>query len=377
MKILHTIPGLDISSGGPTTCTYNLLKGLRANQVEADVLTFKSKNERAKIIGNDSFIKLVEDDSIAPLLFSTNFNQFLSNHQDYDLYHANALWTLPSHMTVKAAQRNNKPVVLAPHGMLYPQALKVSKWKKEIIYRLFQKSDLQNVDCLQATCMDEVNHIRNLNIKTPVAIIPNCLHLNAESRLCRKPNNIRRFGFVGRLHPIKNIHLLLECWYNLKSYTDNCELIIVGNGDKEYELQLKRYVTEKKLNNVTFSGFIEQEQLKDIIPQFDYLILPSKSENFGMVVPEALINNVPVLASKGTPWEELRTFQCGWWYNQDDLSDTLIEAIQLPESERIAMGKRGKSLVCEKYSMEEVSLKMKQLYSWILTKENKPSFVIE
>lgn len=377
MKILHTIPGLDISSGGPTTCTYNLLKGLRANQVEADVLTFKSKNERAKIIGNDSFIKLVEDDSIAPLLYSTNFNQFLSNHQDYDLYHANALWTLPSHMTVKAAQRNNKPVVLAPHGMLYPQALKVSKWKKEIIYRLFQKSDLQNVDCLQATCMDEVNHIRNLNIKTPVAIIPNCLHLNAESRLCRKPNNIRRFGFVGRLHPIKNIHLLLECWYNLKSYTDNCELIIVGNGDKEYELQLKRYVTEKRLNNVIFSGFIEQEQLKDIIPQFDYLILPSKSENFGMVVPEALINNVPVLASKGTPWEELRTFQCGWWYNQDDLSDTLIEAIQLPESERIAMGKRGKSLVCEKYSMEEVSLKMKQLYSWILTKENKPSFVIE
>ena len=377
MKILHTIPGLDVSSGGPTTCTYNLLKGLRANQVEADVLTFKSKNEKAKIIGNDSFIKLVEDDAIAPLLFSQNFNQYLKCNQDYDLYHANALWTLPSHMTIKTAQRYNKPVVLAPHGMLYPQALQVSKWKKDLIYRIFQKSDLQKVDCLQATCMEEVKHIRSLNIQTPVAIIPNCLNLNLDCTQRLTKNNKRRFGFIGRLHPIKNIHHLLACWKNIESYTKESELIIIGNGDTDYEIQLKKYVIDHKLNNITFTGFIEQDLLKQLVPQFDYLVLPSKSENFGMVVPEALSQGVPVLASKGTPWEELNTHQCGWWFNQNELTDTLIKAIQLPESNRVEMGKRGMRLVKDKYSMKEVSLQMKQLYSWILTKENKPGFVIE
>lgn len=377
MKILHTIPGLDVSSGGPTTCTYNLLKGLRANKVEADVLTFKSKQENAKMIGNDSFIKLVDDDAIAPLLFSKNFNNYLINNQEYDLYHANALWTLPSHMTIKTAHRNNKPVVLAPHGMLYPQALQVSKWKKELIYRIFQKSDLLKATCLQATCMEEVKHIRSLNIQTPVAIIPNCLNLNTNSKPRLIQNNTRRFGFIGRLHPIKNIHHLLECWKNLKAYTDDSELIIIGGGDTEYEIELKRYVIDHKMNNITFTGFIEQELLKELIPQFDYLVLPSKSENFGMVVPEALINGVPVLASKGTPWEELNTHQCGWWYNQDELSDVLIQAIQLSESNRIEMGRRGRKLVKEKYSMDIVSLQMKQLYHWILTKGNKPAFVVE
>ena len=134
---------------------------------------------------------------------------------------------------------------------------------------------------------------------------------------------------------------------------------------------------EHKLNNITYTGFIEQDLLKQLVPQFDYLVLQSKSENFGMVVPEALSQGVPVLASKGTPWEELNTHQCGWWFNQNELADTLIKAIQLPESNRVEMGKRGMRLVKDKYSMKEVSLQMKQLYSWILTKENKPGFVIE
>ena len=377
MKVLHTIPGLSISSGGPTTCTYNLLRGLRKHQVEADVLAFKSKNEKYKVIGFDSFIKLIDNDAIAPLLFSQNFNQYLKENNDYDLYHANALWTLPSHNTIKIAQKNNKPVVLAPHVMLYPQALKVSKWKKDLIYHLFQKSDLQKADCLQATCLEEVQHIRRLNIDTPVAIIPNCLNLNINTEPRSTCNKRRLFGFVGRLHPIKNIHILLKAWNQLKSYTKDAELYIVGSGDEEYEKQLKSYVKTNQLSNVTFTGFVEQNRLKDLIPLFDYLVLPSKSENFGMVVPEALIHGVPVLASKGTPWEELNTYNCGWWFDVPELADSLIQAIQLAETDRVEMGRRGHDLVSEKYSMKEVSLKMKQLYSWILTKENKPTFVIE
>ena len=50
MKILHTISGLNISSGGPTSCTYNLIKGLRDEGIEADILTLMPRDDSDKII---------------------------------------------------------------------------------------------------------------------------------------------------------------------------------------------------------------------------------------------------------------------------------------------------------------------------------------
>ena len=50
MKILHTISGLNISSGGPTSCTYNLIKGLRDEGIEADILTLMPRVRSLQMI---------------------------------------------------------------------------------------------------------------------------------------------------------------------------------------------------------------------------------------------------------------------------------------------------------------------------------------
>jgi glycosyltransferase involved in cell wall biosynthesis len=109
------------------------------------------------------------------------------------------------------------------------------------------------------------------------------------------------------------------------------------------------------------------------------LVVPSDFENFGMIIPEALIQGIPVIASKGAPWEELNTHHCGWWVDNDvdTLAATIDKAIHLPENDRIEMGKRGQKLVKNNYSVEVVSKKMIQLYNWILTGGEKPEFVYE
>jgi glycosyltransferase involved in cell wall biosynthesis len=96
-----------------------------------------------------------------------------------------------------------------------------------------------------------------------------------------------------------------------------------------------------------------------------------------MVVPEALLREIPVIASKGTPWEELNTHHCGWWVDMgvEPLRVALEEALSLPESKRLEMGKIGRNLVEEKYSIEAVAEKMIQLYKWILKEGEKPEFV--
>ena len=379
MKILHTISGLNISSGGPTSCTYNLIKGLRDEGIEADTLTLMPRDDSDKIIAGDSFIKALPNDARTPLVYSSNFRRYLSSHIGYDLYHANGLWTCPTHFTAEIAKKQNKPCVIAPHGMLYPQALQVSAWKKKIVSTVFQRKDLETASCLQATCMAELEHIRAFGLNNPVAVIPNGLVIDDSLEIRKTSNSVRRFAFVGRLNRIKNVDLLLSAWSKLGDKTRNCELLIIGDGDTAYKKELEEFATANKLNNVRFLGFIMGKDLQKLVHSIDFQILPSKSENFGMVVPEALIQGVPVIASKGTPWSDLETFDCGWWVDNDidTLISTLLIAINLSEQDRLGMGERGRTLVLRHYSIKSVSLRMKQLYEWLVYKNIKPEYVYE
>lgn len=379
MKILHTISGLNISSGGPTSCTYNLIKGLRDEGIEADILTLMPRDDSDKIIADDSFIKALPNDARTPLVYSVNFRRYLSSHIGYDLYHANGLWTCPTHFTAEIAKKQNKPCVIAPHGMLYPQALQVSAWKKKIVSTVFQRKDLETASCLQATCMAELEHIRAFGLNNPVAVIPNGLVIDDSLEIRKTSNSVRRFAFVGRLNRIKNVDLLLSAWSKLGDKTRNCELLIIGDGDTAYKKELEEFATANKLNNVRFLGFIMGKDLQKLVHSIDFQILPSKSENFGMVVPEALIQGIPVIASKGTPWSDLETFDCGWWVDNDidTLISTLLIAINLSEQDRLGMGERGRTLVLRHYSIKSVSLRMKQLYEWLVYKNIKPEYVYE
>lgn len=379
MKILHTISGLNISSGGPTSCTYNLIKGLRDEGIEADILTLMPRDDSDKIIADDSFIKALPNDARTPLVYSSNFRRYLSSHIGYNLYHANGLWTCPTHFTAEIAKKQNKPCVIAPHGMLYPQALQVSAWKKKIVSTVFQRKDLETASCLQATCMAELEHIRAFGLNNPVAVIPNGLVIDDSLEIRKTSNSVRRFAFVGRLNRIKNVDLLLSAWSKLGDKTRNCELLIIGDGDTAYKKELEEFATANKLNNVRFLGFIMGKDLQKLVHSIDFQILPSKSENFGMVVPEALIQGIPVIASKGTPWSDLETFDCGWWVDNDidTLISTLLIAINLSEQDRLGMGERGRTLVLRHYSIKSVSLRMKQLYEWLVYKNIKPEYVYE
>ena len=107
------------------------------------------------------------------------------------------------------------------------------------------------------------------------------------------------------------------------------------------------------------------------------MVVPSDFENFGNIVTEALVRGIPVIASKGMPWQELDEFLCGWWIDNDQetINHTLHNAINLPELERLQMGIKGKQLIKEKYAVDKLGEKMKQLYEWVLYGGTQPDFV--
>ncbi|WP_204343862.1 glycosyltransferase [Psychroserpens algicola] len=378
MKVLQVISGMSLKSGGPTTCTYNLLKGLQDTSMAVDLLTFDAV-ENDKIISREAFMKILPPPKKPRFSYSKALKLWLEEHNDYDLYHTNALWQYPAHAAAVFAQKHNKPYIISPHGMLYPEGLNTSKWFKKVALLLFQKKDLKKATAFHATSHREMKYLRAFGLQQPIAVIPNAIDVNTiQTASTHKKSDPIKIGFLGRLAPIKNLEVLFEAWHASEALTRQAELVIIGDGEEHYMEHLRTVITKKNIENITFTGFLSGEAQEKVMQQLSYLILPSKSENFGMVVPEALARQIPVIASKGTPWEELKTHSCGWWIDNDleTLSTTINEALRLDETQRLEMGKNGRALVEEKYSVDAVSAMMYEFYQWLLSNtETQPSFV--
>ena len=382
MKVLQTIPGFGASCGGPTTCTYDLLTAIHALGGDVDLLTTHTED----LVGHgEEWIKALPNDRVTPYGYSSNVSKFLAKSA-YDLYHTNGLWMHCNHATCAAARKKGKPYVVSTHGMLYPDALRRSYWKKWPLLKLCFNKDIHSAACLHATCVPEMEHARTFGYKGPVAVIPNPANLPdyLQEVASQKPafmgcSRPRKLGFLGRLHPIKKVENLLYGVAKLPQGLD-CELVVMGKGDDGYEQFLRKEAERLGLKGrVTLSGFVSGREKYEQLAQLSCLFVPSDFENFGMIVTEALSVGTPVMASLGTPWEELNTCGCGWWIERtpENISEVMRQVLEMPLEELLAMGERGKALVQEKYTAPMVAARMERLYKWLLGGGIKPDFVYE
>ena len=356
MKILETITDLNLSSGGAVTATLNSYGLLRESGINIDMVTLLPySNDDAYLGGGYNAITALPFDGKTQFVYSKNLKRFLEQHKGYDIYHANGIWTYPTYKTICTARKQDKPCVVTIHGMLNRDALKMTSYKKQLFLKLFQKRDLQNVTYIHATSNYEAECIRELGITTPIVVIPNGV-VDCGLRHSYSEDGIIRFGFVGRTDPVKNIDVLLEAWLKLRDKTKCCSLSIIGGGnDADYSKKLHTFVSEHNMTNVMFTGLLPKEEALQEMSKLDYLILPSRSENFGMVIPEALNMGIPCIATKGTPWEELNSRNCGWWIdgNKESIADAIKCAINTSSNEYKLMANNAINLVKEKYSINK------------------------
>lgn len=381
MKILQTISGFGAHSGGTSTCTYDLISALHAERGMVDLLTLSSKDPTDRLMGmGEEWIHALPNDAITPFGYSANMKRWMEEKMgEYDILHANGLWMYANHITCAMARKYGKPYVITPHGMLYPAALRRSYWKKWPFLKLFFHKDIMHASCLHATCKQEMEHIREFGYRGPVAIIPNPMVLPAPPSAKRSPKVKKAFGFLGRLHPIKKVENLFYGVELLKERQQECELWIMGGGLPEYEAFLKAEVERLGLRNVRFLGFVSGQEKYEKLAQLSTLFVPSDFENFGMIVTEALSVGTPVMASLGTPWEELNNQHCGWWCDRtpENIAQVMRQVLDLSAQELDAMGERGKAMAKANFAAEEVARKVMQLYSWLLDGGQTPAFVYE
>lgn len=306
----------------------------------------------------------------------------------YDILHQHGIWMANSRVTNRWRATFKRPTVVAPHGTLKAYALRRSAWKKRLAALTYEIKNLRAASCLHATSSAEATSLRQYGLDHPIAIIPdgipetwiqgqgNCDRFRSRFSI---PSNRRLLLFLSRIHPIKGLPLLFEAMVSIPRQLTDWQLVVAGPDEVGHRRELDLLLEKLEIGNwAQFVGPLFESDKRDAFAAADLFVLPTHSENFGIVVAEALGAGVPVLTTRGAPWEELQTYRCGWWVevNTEAIRAALLDAIQRPKEELKAMGQRGRALVAEHYTWPLVAQKSLMLYQWLLGRAERPDFVI-
>lgn len=384
MKLLQTIASMNATGGGTSSCTYQLFNALYNLDPEVRLLSMAPKSSGTEVLGDGSqWLVNLPYDYRTPLGISRNIRNYLKN-SDAEIFHTNGMWLDINHATCAIARSKGKPYLITPHGMMYEETLRRSWWKKRPLEALWYKRDIRDTSCIHVTCMEEMRHIRNYGYKGPVAVIGNPIEvpsyideINLRTESNPLPDNTYTIGFLGRLHPRKQVELILQ-GLSLHPDAKRIKVVIIGDGDAAYKEFLHKEVDRLGLaGQVEFKGFINGREKFELLSRLSALFVPSDMENFGMIIPEALLVNTPVMASLGTPWEALNTHGCGWWTeaSPESISQVIDQIVGMSPADLKSMGKRGAQYVRDKFAAPVIASRLMELYRWILGEAPKPEFV--
>ncbi|MFI3302527.1 MAG: glycosyltransferase [Rikenellaceae bacterium] len=362
MKIVHYIPSIDRTSGGVGFYMQLLSKEL-GKLVELHVVTTKScselKLENCKVhyIPRGIFASA-----------KSTWCDILRTIQP-DVVHINGCWTPQCAFTQKWAQELGYRVVLTPHGMLEPWIVKRNYWTKKLpALMLYQRRAVQRASVLHATAESEKANLLKLGYNTNIAIVPNGVEVS-NIKIKDSWSKSKKILFLSRVHPKKGIEFLIGAVAQLRTQLDGYEFIVAGEGDTSYVEQLKQKVAAFGVDHIfNFCGGVYGDKKWELFRQADIFVLPTYSENFGIVVAEALASGTPVLTTTGTPWSELNTYKCGWCVDptQDSITAALDAAISTSDEELHAMGQRGRDRMLQNYSTDSVAERMTKMYKKVM-----------
>jgi len=362
ISIIHYIPSISKKSGGTTTYMQLLGESL-GSKLNLHIVTHKSTDDviilncRIHYISSSFFGKMKTE--------WIDLLKFINP----DLVHVNCCWIPQISFLQKWAQNKGFKVVLSTHGMMAPYILKRNYWTRKLpALLLYQKTAIRKANWLHVTSENEYNDLIKLAINDKISIVPNAIDIKTLKQKTEW-NQIRKILFLSRLHEQKGIDYLIDAIVKLN--LNNIEVIIAGEGDEKYKEQIIKKINNFEIKDVfKFVGGVYGQEKSDLFCLADIFVLPSHVESFGIVVAEALYTGLPVITTKGTPWQQLNSENCGWWIELtvNNLAQTLEEAISLDSESLKTMGINGRQLVEKKYEISIVSNDMIKLYEQILKK---------
>jgi glycosyltransferase involved in cell wall biosynthesis len=403
MRVIHVVAGLSPAAAGLAEVVPRLAREIARLGHEATIATVAAADDRLSDAANEAEAAGVRIVRFAPSFpraayasweMAVGMKRLARFIESADLAHVHSNWTFPVWWGCQAARNAGKPVVMSPHGCLDPVRLQHSAWKKRLIGSLDRRC-LRRAAVIHATSQVERGWIRKFLADPPggprIEVIPNGVDLpggSDDAGSARQPaasktaDRVRRVVYLGRLHPLKGLDLLVEAWGRVaggQHAAARWELVIAGPDEQGTRGRLEALAKSLSLSvaigpsgvpvtgRLVFAGPLYGDDKARLLRQADLVVMPSRSENFGIVVAEALAAKVPVVTTTATPWAEIDGL-CGWCVEPavEPLAVALSTATRLTDAERAALGARGRRLIEEQYTWATVRRQMEQLYAAIV-----------
>ena len=367
MRLCHIVPSLEAQHGGPTKSVMRLAAALSRLGHDVDLLATRPGGETVATDDGRLHIRQFRRGFPEFLCASGNLQDHLRQHA-YDCLHHHALWLRTLHYARQASRATGAPLVIAPRGMLSDWSWRHRRWKKRLAARLVHPGAFAQASGWHATSAAEAGDIRRRGFPQPICVAPNGVEAPAAeeltqahevwSQLCPAVATRPVALFYSRFHRKKRLLELLDLWIDAAPRE---WLLLVAGIPQEYTV-------------ASLAAYVQRHSAQDRVAVFDgsdrpppygvasLFLLPSHTENFGLVVAEAMAWGVPVLVTDTTPWADVPLQDAGWCVPWADYRDALQRALTESADRLEQRGARARDWVLARYSWEQAARPLVEFY---------------
>lgn len=380
MRVLHVMPSMAPSYGGPAAAMPVMARGLIAAGACVDVAAISNGTSNGMVDDPGGFRRIDLARTCGPYGLSFPLARWLAVHvREYDLVHVHGAFTHSSTAACRASVRAGVPFIVRPLGILNSWGMENRRpLLKKLFFRFIEKPWIDQAAAMHFTSAQEADDVARLGIRARSVIIPLGLDL-ADFEVLPSPSLfLRHFPeavvgprvlFVSRLDRKKGLDLLLPAFREVVREIPSARLIIAGSGPPDLLDTLRRLADEYGLANaITWAGFIEGELKLSALAAADVFCLPSYSENFGMALLEAMAAGLPCIASDqvalavdAAAQQAVEIIPC----RQEAITQTLLSLLCSGE-DRARLGSKARNFAQSHHGMPAVGARLMDLYRSIL-----------
>lgn len=372
MRVAQIIQGVDNPSAGPTYSVSRLAEELLRLGHDSSMLTLGNHPaawpHEAPLQIHDGWLERKTG-------LSAGFvRDVRSLAREACILHGHGVWRLANLFPLFVPPSSPARMICSPRGMLSAWSMLYKSHVKKPFWHLFQKRALDRCHCFHATAPVELEDIRRLGFRKPVAVIPNGVDIPSLRDDTPKTKSI---VFLSRIDPKKGLDLLLPAWTSIADEFRDWKLVIAGPLTGAYPESVRALAQKLNAPRVSFPGQVLGADKLRLLSGASLFVLPTYSENFGIAVAEALAHGTPVITTTETPWTDVADRGCGWCItpDEDSVRDALRSALHTSLLELHQMGQQGRAWMERDYSWTHVADLMSQTYQWLLTGGRLPECI--
>jgi len=389
VRLVHVAPTYwpAFRYGGPIWAVHSLCKALvrRDHQVKVFTTNVDGPDALDVDIGRP-----VNRDGVSVHYFPPGFGRRLfrsprMNAQlqaavaNAEFIHLHYIFVWPTLATARLAESHSVPWCVSPHGALVPELVKrKSRWAKYAWLSLFGRYTLENAAFIHATSNLEAEDARRFGYDLPpIRVVPIGVDLPVLKAASDVPADISLPAgqgplllFLSRISWKKGLDRLIPALARIPA----ARLVVAGNDEENLTSRLISLARKVGVaDRLVFAGPVYGEKKDALLRSASLLVLPSHSENFGIVVLESLAMGRPVAVTAEVGLASVvKTAGVGEIIPSDPIAmgDAIAELVKDP-ARLNEMGERGRALVASRYSWDTIAQEMEAAYAEAIAKKPK------